>query len=85
LSRLVFYLFLKLPGSEISGICRLNQACSCFACFDASFDPKPEAWAILKRADEAVLKARGVAGNQKLRVGDWPLGTGRVMPMLLRV
>jgi DNA-binding transcriptional LysR family regulator len=43
-----------------------------------------EARAILKRADEAVLKARGVAGNQELRVGDWPLGTGRVMPMLLR-
>ena len=43
-----------------------------------------EARAILKRADAAVLKARGVAGNQELRVGDWPLGTGRVMPMLLR-
>jgi DNA-binding transcriptional LysR family regulator len=43
-----------------------------------------EARAILKHADEAVLRARGVAGNQELRVGDWPLGTGRVMPMLLR-
>jgi len=43
-----------------------------------------EARAILKRADEAVAKARGVAGKQELRVGDWPLGTGRVMPMLLR-
>src|SRR4029453_13128515 len=43
-----------------------------------------EARAILKRVDEAVLKARGVAGKQELRVGDWPLGTGRVMPMLLR-
>jgi LysR family transcriptional regulator, benzoate and cis,cis-muconate-responsive activator of ben and cat genes len=43
-----------------------------------------EARAILKHADEAVLKARGVAGKQELRVGDWPLGTGRVMPMLLR-
>jgi DNA-binding transcriptional LysR family regulator len=44
-----------------------------------------EARAILKHADEAVSKARGVAGKQELRVGDWPLGTGRVMPMLLRV
>jgi LysR family transcriptional regulator, benzoate and cis,cis-muconate-responsive activator of ben and cat genes len=43
-----------------------------------------EARAILKRADEAVAKARGVAGKQELRVGDWPLATGRVMPMLLR-
>src|SRR5205807_8459782 len=43
-----------------------------------------EARAILKRVDEAVLKARGVAGKQELRVGDWPVGTGRVMPMLLR-
>ena len=43
-----------------------------------------EARAILKRVDEAVLKARGVAGRQELRVGDWPVGTGRVMPMLLR-
>jgi hypothetical protein len=42
LSGFVFYLFLKLPGSEISGVCHLNQACSCFACFDASFDPKPD-------------------------------------------
>jgi DNA-binding transcriptional LysR family regulator len=43
-----------------------------------------EAREILKRVDEAVLKARGVAGKQELRVGDWPVGTGRVMPMLLR-
>jgi LysR family transcriptional regulator, benzoate and cis,cis-muconate-responsive activator of ben and cat genes len=43
-----------------------------------------EARAILKRADEAVLKARGVAGKQELRVGDWPLGTARLMPALLR-
>ncbi len=43
-----------------------------------------EARAILKRADEAVLKARGIAGKQELRVGDWPLGTARMMPALLR-
>jgi LysR family transcriptional regulator, benzoate and cis,cis-muconate-responsive activator of ben and cat genes len=45
-----------------------------------------EARAILKRADEAVLKARAVAGKleTELRVGDWPLGTGQIMPELLR-
>src|SRR5215471_10935483 len=43
-----------------------------------------EARAILKHADEAVLKARGVAGKQELRVGDWSLGTARIMPALLR-
>src|SRR4030095_15684693 len=43
-----------------------------------------EARAILKHSDEAVLKARGIAGKQELSIGDWPLGTGRVMPMLLR-
>jgi len=43
-----------------------------------------EARAILKHADEAVVKARGVAGKQELRVGDWSLGTARIMPELLR-
>jgi len=43
-----------------------------------------EARAILKRVNEAVLKARGIAGKKELRVGDWPVGTGRVMPRLLR-
>src|SRR5262245_53975281 len=43
-----------------------------------------EARAILKRADEAVVKTRGIAGRQELRVGDWPLGTARIMPALLR-
>jgi len=45
-----------------------------------------EARAILKHTDEAVLKARAIAGklDTELRVGDWPLGTGRVMPALLR-
>src|SRR5262245_51922371 len=43
-----------------------------------------EARAILKHADEAVVKARSVAGKQELRIGDWPLGTGRIMPALLR-
>ena len=40
---------------------------------------------ILKQADEAMLKARAIAGKleTELRVGDWPLGTGRVMPELL--
>jgi len=43
-----------------------------------------DARAILRLADEAVLKVRGIAGIQELRVGDWPLGTGRIMPRLLR-
>ena len=43
-----------------------------------------EARAILKHADEAVVKARTIAGKQELRVGDWSLGTARIMPALLR-
>src|SRR5215468_2309134 len=43
-----------------------------------------EARAILKHADEAVVKARSIAGKQELRVGDWSLGTARIMPALLR-
>jgi DNA-binding transcriptional LysR family regulator len=45
-----------------------------------------EARAILKHADEAVLKARAISGKQEteLLVGDWSLGTGRIMPKLLR-
>ena len=43
-----------------------------------------EARAILKHADDAVLRARGIAGKQELLVGDWPLGTRRIMPALLR-
>jgi DNA-binding transcriptional LysR family regulator len=40
--------------------------------------------AILKHADQAVLKARGIAGRHELRVGDWPLGTGRIVSGFLR-
>ena len=45
-----------------------------------------EARAILKHADEAVGKARAVAGKgeTELHIGDWPLATGRIMPALLR-
>jgi DNA-binding transcriptional LysR family regulator len=42
-----------------------------------------EARAILKHTDEAVQKARRIAGKQDLPVGDWSLGTG-LMPTLLR-
>lgn len=44
-----------------------------------------EARTILKYASEAVLKVRGIAGSleTELRVGDWPQGTGRIMPALL--
>jgi LysR family transcriptional regulator, benzoate and cis,cis-muconate-responsive activator of ben and cat genes len=45
-----------------------------------------DARVILKQAEEAVLRARAIAGKLKteLCVGDWPLGTGRIMPDLLR-
>lgn len=42
--------------------------------------------AILKQTDEAVGKARAIAGKAEteLHIGDWPLATGRIMPALLR-
>ena len=43
-----------------------------------------DARAILKHADEAVGKVRAISGKQELRVGDWPIWTGRIMPDLLR-
>jgi DNA-binding transcriptional LysR family regulator len=45
-----------------------------------------EARAILKHTDDAVSKARAIAGkaDTELHIGDWPLATGRVMPALLR-
>ena len=45
-----------------------------------------EARAILKYADEAVLKAQAIGGKHEtvLHVGDWPLTTARIMPRLLQ-
>ena len=45
-----------------------------------------EARAILKQTDDAVGKVRAIAGktDTELHIGDWPLATGRVMPVLLR-
>src|SRR5262245_26033765 len=45
-----------------------------------------EARAILKHTNDAVGKVRAIAGKRdsELHVGDWPLGTGRIMPALLR-
>jgi DNA-binding transcriptional LysR family regulator len=45
-----------------------------------------EARAILKQANEAVLKARVIGGKREteLHVGDLPIATGRIMPGLLR-
>jgi LysR family transcriptional regulator, benzoate and cis,cis-muconate-responsive activator of ben and cat genes len=43
-----------------------------------------EARAILKQTGDAVQKVRAIVGKQELRVGDWPLGTARIMPALLR-
>ena len=37
-----FLSFSETSGSEISEIRNLNQRGSCFTCFDASFDPKPD-------------------------------------------
>src|SRR4029077_3981100 len=44
-----------------------------------------EACAILKHTEDAVLKVRAIGGKRdtELLVGDWPLGTGRIMPRLL--
>ena len=45
-----------------------------------------EARAILKQTDDAVRKARAIAGKgeTELHVGDWPLATAQIMPALLR-
>ena len=45
-----------------------------------------EARAILKHANEAVLKARTIGGKREteLHVGDFPLAAARIMPRLLR-
>jgi DNA-binding transcriptional LysR family regulator len=43
-----------------------------------------DARVLLQQADEAVTKARGIAGKHELLVGDWPLATGRIMPAILR-
>lgn len=45
-----------------------------------------EARAILKHTDDAVSKVRAIAGKgeTELHIGDWPLATGRIMPVLLR-
>ena len=45
-----------------------------------------EARAILNHTNAAVQKARGIAGKlaTELRVGDWSLATGRIMPLLRR-
>jgi DNA-binding transcriptional LysR family regulator len=44
-----------------------------------------EARAILKHTDDAVGKVRAIAGkaDTELHIGDWPLATGRIMPLLL--
>jgi len=45
-----------------------------------------EARAILKHAEDAVVKVRTIAGKlaTELQIGDWSLATGRRMPVLLR-
>ena len=45
-----------------------------------------DARTILKNANDAMLRVRNIAGTLEtiLRVGDWPQGTGRIMPALLK-
>lgn len=45
-----------------------------------------EARAILKQTEDAVGKARAIAGKgeTELHIGDWPLATAQIMPALLR-
>jgi DNA-binding transcriptional LysR family regulator len=66
------------------GVQLLERTAKSVRLTDAGRSFLEEARAILRHADEAVLKVRGIAGKQELRVGDWPLGTGRIMPALLR-
>src|SRR5215472_12002650 len=43
-------------------------------------------FAILKHAEDAVVKVRTIAGKfeTELHVGDWPIATGRTMSAVLR-
>ena len=67
------------------GFCLLERTAKSVRLTEAGRAFLEEARAILKHAGDAVLKGRAVAGKfeTELRVGDWPLGTGRIMPALL--
>jgi len=68
------------------GVCLLERTAKSVKLTDAGRAFLDDARAILKQADEAVGKARAIAGKAKteLHIGDWPLGTGQIMPALLR-
>ena len=68
------------------GFCLLERTAKSVRLTEAGRAFLEEARAILKHAGDAVLKGRAFAGKfeTELRVGDWPLGTGRIMPALLR-
>ena len=68
------------------GFCLLERTAKSVRLTEAGRAFLEEARAILKHAGDAVLKGRAVAGKleTELRVGDWALGTGLIMPALLR-
>jgi DNA-binding transcriptional LysR family regulator len=68
------------------GVCLLKRSAKSVRLTDAGRIFLDEARAILKQTDGAVQKVRAFAGKlaTELRVGDWPLGTGRIMPSILR-
>ncbi len=66
------------------GFCLLERTAKSVRLTDAGRAFLDNARALLQNADEAVTKARAIAGKQELRVGDWPIATARIMPRLLR-
>jgi DNA-binding transcriptional LysR family regulator len=68
------------------GVQLLERTAKSVRLTDAGRASLDEARAILKHTDDAVGKARVIAGKSEteLHIGDWSLATGRIMPALLR-
>ena len=68
------------------GFCLLERTAKSVRLTEAGRVFLDDARELLRQADDAVKKARAVAGKIKteLCVGDWPLATARIMPELLR-
>jgi DNA-binding transcriptional LysR family regulator len=68
------------------GVCLLERTAKSVKLTEAGRAFLDEARAILKHTDDAVGKARAIAGkiDTELHIGDWPLATGPIMPGLLR-
>jgi DNA-binding transcriptional LysR family regulator len=68
------------------GVALLERTAKAVRLTDAGRAFLDEARAILKHTNEAVLKARAIAGKSEseLHVGDFPLAAARIMPRLLR-